>query len=217
MHSKTRLFFILTIVILVIGAIGFFYFHDKDNYHAPIPLLTVEEPTVGDPAAPVHVVVFEDPRCNNCVVFHKRYYERLKKEFIDTHKIKYTIFLVGEEPHSETVLRILFCVNQQSTPDFFKVLNKYYENLPLALTDQELEEEMMRLITSLDLNINEARFSSCVHKRSYIQKASENTAYAKAIMGGVIRTPTVYVNGIQLVRPDYNEVEKLIKKELNSR
>ena len=180
-------------------------------------MLTVAEPTIGDPAAPVHVVVFEDPRCNNCVVFHKLYYQKLKKEFIDTHKVKYTIFLVGGEPHSKTVMRILFCINQQSTPDFFKVLNKYYENLPFALTDQELEEEMLRLISSLNLDINELAFNSCVQKGSFIQKASENTAYAKAIMGGVTKAPTIYVNGIQLIRPDYKQVEKLIKKELNNR
>lgn len=213
MNFKTRIFFIATVVLLIVGAVIFFIYN-HNPYPPAIPLLTAEQPTVGNPAALASVVVFEDPRCTSCVSFHKEYFDLIRKKYIDKGKVAYTVFLVSEKDPNALISRILFCINEQSTDSFFEVLDEYYNHLPSAQSDVELEKTMVQIIQDLSLPIDYGSFHSCIKTNRYYQKAVENTEYARAIMGGRIRTPTVFVNGIRLVRPDIKEVVKLINKEL---
>lgn len=211
---KARISFFITFVLLVTAAGLFLLFHEENPYPPAIPLQTSFQPTIGDSKATVHVVVFEDPLCNNCEVFHKEAYHKLYSEFIAKGKIRYTLFLVAETPLSEPVVNTFLCVNAQSSPSFFTAIDEFYKNPFLALTKEQLQTQLLQMLSHLNLSINQANFEDCVKQNSFAQKAMQNTTYAENIMGGIIRTPTVYVNGIALTRPSYEEVKDLIYKEL---
>jgi protein-disulfide isomerase len=162
----------------------------------------------------VHVVTFEDPRCNNCVAFNQECFTYLENNYIKTEKIKYTSYLVSGVPLSSTINQFLFCVNAQSTQAFFKLLKSYYKNPIIALTKQDLQSDLFDLEEETQLNLSRERLNSCIEKKTYQLQAEENTNYAKAIMGGVIKTPTVFVNGIKISRPNCKDLTILIDKEL---
>lgn len=212
-HTTSKILVIATAGILLFIFSTFFFFH-KVGYEAPIPLYTKGQPTIGSPDAKVHVVAFEDPRCNNCIAYHKQEYQRIYKDFIATGLIRYTIYLVAEDPISAMTANLLFCIDEQSTNSFFSYIDAYYNNPPLALTSEEANTILIRLAKETHFGINIDKLLSCNATGRFNSKVVENTSYAKAIMGGVLKTPTVFVNGVRLVRPTYSQLSKLIQYEM---
>lgn len=210
-QPKTLAIFTACILLLIFSFLIFFH---KNGYEKPIPLYTVGQPTIGNPQAKAHVVVFEDLKCNNCIIFHQQNYHKLYENFIQKGLISYTAYLLGELPESNVIARMFFCVNSQSTEAFFTLLDLYYASPPLALTGAEMTTELLRLASNSSLNIDLNTLQQCVTLKTFENQVTENTNYARAIMGGVIKTPTIFVNGIRLVRPTYKELEKLIQLEI---
>jgi protein-disulfide isomerase len=210
---STKLLVVATAFILLLGFTVVVLLHENKQLDA-IPLFTEGQPFLGKKNAPVHVVVFEDPKCNNCIIYRRNTYAPLKKEFIDTGKVRYTVFLVSTLKQSATISNYLLCLNSQSTQAFFKYLDALYTNPPLALNDAELIDDLNKQARLLNLQIDLAKLKTCSEEHGFAKEVIDNTNYARAIMGGVIKTPSVYVNGKKLTRPSYNELKKVIQSEL---
>jgi protein-disulfide isomerase len=210
---STKLLVVATAFILLVGFTVVILLHENKQLDA-IPLFTEGQPFLGKKNAPVHVVVFEDPKCNNCIIYHRNTYASLKKEFIDKGKVRYTVFLVSALKQSATISNYLLCINSQSTQAFFNYLDVLYTNPPLALNDAELIDDLNKQARLLNLQIDLTKLKTCSEEHGFAKEVIDNTNYARAIMGGVIKTPSVYVNGKKLTRPSYNELKKVIHSEL---
>lgn len=210
---QSRILVILTAGVLL-TILAFLLFFNHDNYEKPIPLYTTGQPTIGNENAKVHIVDFEDPKCNNCIVYHNEDYQKLYDNFIAKGLVRYTMYLVSELPNSNVIARFFLCVNSQSTNAFFTLIHQYYQNPSIALTAEELNTQLMRLAENSSLNINLDTLKQCAALKTFENQVVENTNYARDIMGGVIKTPTIFVNGIRLVRPTYQDVQDLVQIEL---
>lgn len=213
---STKLLVVISSCVLLAGFALIVLLEQAKQMEA-IPLFTEGQPSLGSLNAPVHVVVFEDPKCNNCIIYHRKTFAPLKSEFIDSGKVRYTVFLVSALKQSATISNFLFCINSQSTKAFFDYLHAYYENPPLALDDGALIVDLKKKAQSLKLPIDIAKLNTCAEDHGFAKEVMDNTNYARAIMGGVIKTPSVFVNGKKLTRPSYNELKKAINSELKSR
>jgi protein-disulfide isomerase len=180
----------------------------------PIPLYTQGQPTLGLSTAKVHVVVFEDPTCNHCILYHNQNYTKLYDSYIHPGLIRYTVYLVADLPSSPLITKFLLCIANQSPESFFTLLHKYYANPPLAVTDKELSKELVGLAKQSDPALSLKSLTSCISSQSMDTQVKTNTEYAQIIMGGIITTPTVFVNGIRLTRPSYKELTTLINTQL---
>ena len=213
---STKLLVVISSCVLLAGFTLIVLLEQAKQMEA-IPLFTERQPSLGSLNAPVHVVVFEDPKCNNCIIYHRTTFAPLKSEFIDSGKVRYTVFLVSGLKQSATISNFLFCINSQSTKAFFDYLHTYYENPPLALDDGALIVDLKKKAQALKLPIDIAKLNTCAADHGFAKEVMDNTNYARAIMGGVIKTPSVFVNGKKLSRPSYNELRKAINSELKSR
>lgn len=210
---STKLLVAATSFILLVGFAILVVLHQTQQLDS-IPLFTEGQPSLGSKNAPVHVVVFEDPKCNNCIIYHRKTFAPIKKEFIDTGKVRYTVFLVSSLKQSATISNYLLCMNSQSTQAFFTYLDALYSNPPLALNDAELIEDLNKQAQLLNLSIELNKLQTCSEEHGFAKEVMDNTNYARAIMGGVIKTPSVFVNGKKLTRPSYNQLKKAINSEL---
>ncbi len=204
-------FLVIFTAISCLITLSLILFVNRNTDPLPIPLYTEGQPTIGSPNAKVHIVVFEDPQCNSCILYHNENYKKLYDSYIAPGLVRYTIYLVAGLPDASLVTRFLLCTAKQSPDSFFTLLNNYYINPPLAATDKELLQELLRLTNK---SIPTKTLTSCISSKAIQNKVNENTNYAKIIMGGVITTPTIFVNGVQLTRPSYKELIKLIDKQL---
>ena len=107
-----RFLFCLTCIFLFIVS-GSVYL-SRPQLPPSIPLSTKGQPTIGYAKAKVHVVVFEDPKCISCAGFNNEIFPSIKKEFLDTNKILYTVIPVSFMPGSMPAAIALLCVYHEN-------------------------------------------------------------------------------------------------------
>jgi protein-disulfide isomerase len=215
-HIKSLVVF--TFVILIIAA-GVIYYLCSTELPEGIALETKGQPTIGYPKARVHVVVFEEPKCSNCRTYNNEVFPKIKKEFIDTNKIRYTVIPVSFLPGSMPAAVALLCVyyaNPEYPNDemFIKYFDYIYDYQPDEHTDWATPDKLAEFAEKTSPAIEIGKLKKCIEMEKYRIQIEKNTAYGAEVMGGVISTPTVYVNGIEVKELTVDGMSKLIREVL---
>lgn len=184
-----------------------------------IHLNTTGQPTLGYAKARVHVVVFEEPKCSHCRDFNNEIFPTLKKDYIDTHKIQYTVIPVSFLPGSMAAAIATLCVYYENPlyPNddlFFKYVDFMYRHQPKIESNWVTPAKLLQFAKATSPAINLDQLSAGIAKEEYRVQVERNTAYGAQIMGGEILTPTVYVNGIRVDDISLDNIRKLIIKVL---
>jgi protein-disulfide isomerase len=195
------------------------YFYAKTKLPPSIVINAKGQPTLGYAKARVHVVVFEEPKCMHCQELNNELFPVIKKEFIDTNKIRYTVIPVSFMPGSMPAAIASLCVYHQNSlyPNdelFFKYLDHIYKNQKNIESNWTSLQKLMEYAQATSPAIEINRLRSCVEMETYRVQIEENTAYGEKLMGGTIYTPTIYVNGIQLHEISIDDLRKLINAVL---
>ena len=163
---------------------------------------------IGDKNAPVIIVSFEDYQCPFCKRAFDQTFPLLKKEYIDTGKVKYVYrdFPLSFHPFAQKAAEAAECARDQG---------KYWEYHNLIFINQDqLSDSVFGLWASqLNLNINE--FNDCFNSEKYTQEVQKDFNDGQSY--GVSGTPTFFINGKRLVGAQpYSAFKTLIDQELNS-
>jgi len=199
--------------------LSFGCFINRDTLPDPIDLQVEGQPTIGYPKAKVHVVVFEEPKCINCREYNDEIYPHIKKDFIDTNKIRYTVVPVSFLPGSMSAAIALLCVYHQdpvypNNEMFFKYIDYIYTHQPSENSDWATTEKLQEFAESTSPAIDLPKLGECIEHETFRVQIEKNNAYGKEIMEGRLTTPTVYVNGIKVQKLDYSSVKELIEELL---
>lgn len=173
------------------------------------------QPTIGYTKAKIHVVVFEEPKCSNCRDFSNQIYPHIKENYIDKNKITFTIIPVSFLPGSMPACVALLCAYYgdplyPNSDIFFAYLKYIYEHQPQESQDWATTDRLVEFAEKTSPAIDTAKLRKCIDKEAYRVKIQQNTEYGKKIMGGVISTPTVFVNGIEVKELTVDSISKLI-------
>src|SRR5262245_26924290 len=130
-HRPPRALFWITCVILC--AVSSITYFTRTQLPPSIILNTTGQPTIGYAKARVHVVVFEEPKCSHCREFNNNIFPTIKKDFIDTNKIRYTVIPVSFLPGSMPAAIATLCVYHENAlyPNdelFFKYFDYIYKH-----------------------------------------------------------------------------------------
>ena len=165
-----------------------------------------DDPVLGNKNAPVTIVSFEDYQCPFCGRAFQQTYPLLKKEYIDTGKVKYVYrdFPLSFHPNAQPAAEAAECADEQGKFwEFHDGLYKNQESLGLSLYTQ--------LASQLGLDTN--KFQQCVDSGKYRQEVQNDFAYGSQV--GVSGTPTFFINGIMLVGAQpYQAFQQVIDAEL---
>lgn len=209
-----------TVVLSVVAAFIFYFYHE--TLPPSIPLKVEGQPTVGYRKALVHVVLFEEPKCLECKNFTLNVYPKLKTEFIDTNKIRYTVIPVSFLPDSmPAAIALLAAMHQderyQNEEIFFTFLDYMYRHQPEESENwariETLEEYAKQTSPAIDL----AYLRESVAKERYRLQIEQNTDYGMEIMHGELTTPTAYVNGIKAEDLNHRGISALIRTVLRQK
>ena len=168
---------------------------------------------IGDPDAPVLVEVFEDFTCSAC----KNYTENIEPLVITNHaavgEIYYVFynypFLDDNNPikDSDRAAVASMCAAEQNRFwDYHRIL---FANLNHT-ADEFNEKRLAAFAEDLDLEMGE--FNKCMKMKDVQDEINKDLAKGKEI--GVIGTPTVLVNGIDIKPghvPSYEEINTAIE------
>ena len=173
-----------------------------------------DDPQLGDSKAKVTIIEFGDYQCPSCRMFWKDVEPRLKKDYVDTGKVRLVFRdfpIVEIHPEAMVASMAAQCANDQG---------KYWEMHDKIFREQfNKGDDIIRFkVTDLkkwakDLKLDTAAFDSCLDSERYKAEVAKDKADGDAV--GIQGTPSFFINGRFLggVHP-YPDFKKMIDEEL---
>ena len=168
-----------------------------------------DDPMLGNADARVLVIEFGDYQCPTCRQFWKEIEPRLKKDYIDTGKVKLVFRDFPLTTHPEAVLaaEAVNCARDQ---------NKYWEFHDKVFREQYNKgDDVFRLKPAdlkkwaKDIKMEPAAFDQCLDSEKYKGEVMKDKMEGEA--AGVQGTPTFFINGrVMGGAQQYPEYRKLI-------
>lgn len=158
--------------------------------------------SLGDPAAPVHIDVWEDFQCPACVHYSLYVEPQIIRAYVETGRAYYTYhffaFLDGGHPNGEShqAANAALCAAEQG---------KFWEYHDVLTANWNGENQgAFRSARLFDfarfLGLNEEDFGACFRAQRYAEAIQAD--YELGLQWGVMGTPSLFVNGV-IVTPGY--------------
>lgn len=219
-HYSKKL--VLATLVGLIGLSAVLFHQHPAPLSAAIDLDTKGQPTIGYPKASVHLVIFEEPKCPDCKNFTNHIFPKIKKDFIDTNKILYTIIPVSFIPNSMPAAVAWLCVYNQDEeyPNdalFFSYVEHTYAKQPSERIDWATEQNLEKFAKETSPAIRLKSLKDCMAREGHRIQIEKNTKYGMHIMKGELGTPTLYINGVQVDDMSYANIRKMIDSALQQK
>jgi protein-disulfide isomerase len=168
-----------------------------------------DDPMLGSPDAKVLMIEFGDYQCPTCRMFWKDVEPRLKKDYIDTGKVKLVFrdFPLNQHPEAVLAAMAVNCARDQ---------NKYWEYHDKVFREQYNKgDDVIRLKPAdlkkwaKDIKLDSGAFDQCLDSEKYKNEVMKDKMEGEA--AGVQGTPTFFINGRAMGGAQaYPEYKKLI-------
>jgi protein-disulfide isomerase len=156
-----------------------------------------DDPQLGDANARVTIIEFGDYQCPYCRQFWRETFPRLKKEYIDTGKVRFIYRDYPQPVHPEAMLSAMAaeCADDQG---------KYYEFHDKIFREQDRRgrdvvryraPELKRWAS--DITLDTTAFNACLDEERHKDEVSKDYKDLEGL--GLEGTPIFFVNGRVLV------------------
>ena len=207
---KTERYFISTyLLLLLIFMSGFAYAADPSKVESKYI-----EMSKGNDDAPVVFVEYASLTCPACAAFHANVYPQLNKEYIETGKVKFIHREIYFDKAGLWAALTARCTN---------VVNRYFGMLDLLYSQQSnwsRYESSDKIVDSLlkisaKSGIEKAKAISCLEdQEKALDLVNEFQIYVNR--DDIESTPTFIINGKKYANRSYDELKKIIDKELGN-
>ena len=163
--------------------------------------LTEDDFIIGNNNAPITIIEYASMSCNHCANFHNNTLPDLKKEYIDTGKVKYVF---RDFPYNYPALlgsMVMRCIPSEVRYDYMNALYKLQNNWVVrenAITHQELYKIMQ------SGGMSKEDFDACLSNVDLENKILQEVIAAQSEFN-IRSTPSFLING------DLLEGDKSIK------
>lgn len=165
---------------------------DKATYVPPQAELMAPGPlgerVLGKDDAPVTVIEYVSLTCPHCANFYKTVFPRVKKEFIDTGKVR---FIVREFPIGRSSGNAAIANRCAPEDKYFFVLGQFLTRQPEWVSQEVRLDAIFAVAKSGGLS--RETFDSCLSNQTIIDGLNEVKQRGRQF--GVIGTPTFFING----------------------
>ena len=142
---------------------------------------------LGDADAKIAIVEFADFQCPFCVRHYKTVMPKIKKELINTGKVKYVMYDFPLSFHGQAKLASVAarCAGKQG---------KFWEMHDVLFDNQSGLTNALFLQTARTLKLNETAFASCLNEPGVSEAVESNIEYGNQL--GVTGTPKFFVGKV---------------------
>jgi protein-disulfide isomerase len=153
------------------------------------PATPDDDIVLGKADAPITLIEFADFQCPFCQKFFNEAYASIKKEYIDTGKVKlvYRDYPLPFHPNAKPAAIAMECVREQS-----EKLAWEFHDVVYAKQDQLTAENIKAWGEGLS-GINKAKYNDCITSQKYASEVDKDMADGSA--AGVGGTPSFWVLG----------------------
>ena len=146
---------------------------------------------IGEPEAPVKMIVFSDFQCGGCGYWAGNVEPHVKQQFVETGKVHYTYYdfpLVSIHAHAFLAARAGRCANDQGR--FWEYHDRVFAGQnSWAFSRTAPVAEFTQYATDVGLDVG--TFSSCLNSDRHADVVTANQLLGEQL--GVRATPTVFV------------------------
>jgi protein-disulfide isomerase len=153
-----------------------------------------DDPVLGNANAKVTIIEFGDYQCPSCRLFWREIEPRLKKEYVDTGKVKLVFrdFPIKEiHPDAPAAAMAAQCAADQG---------KYWEYHDKIFRQQDRgSDDVVRFKAAdlkkwgADIRLDAAAFNACIDSARHQDEVAKDYADGTAV--GIQGTPTFFING----------------------
>ncbi len=142
----------------------------------------------GSPNAPVTLIKYMSLTCPHCKRFHAEVYPVLKRDYIDTGKVRFIMreFPIGKSSGTATVA--LRC----ASPDKYLDLYGRFMNQQAQWVSQEVRTDAIFRVAA-QAGVTQEQFNTCMSNQTLVSQL--NAVKERGRKLGVIGTPNFFVNG----------------------
>ncbi|GEO80365.1 DsbA family protein [Pararhodospirillum oryzae] len=151
--------------------------------------LSYEERFLGSPEAPVEIIEYSSLLCSHCADFHAHILPELKKEYIDTGKVR---LVFRDETLGQPLAVGAAMIARCAPPDaFFTLINTLFANQKAWGTAKNPLDALQSYAALAGLD--KSAVAGCLDSESLFAGIRQGEAQAKAL--GIDGTPTFVING----------------------
>lgn len=170
---------------------------------------TSGHPTIGSKKASIQIVMFEDLQCQQCKIFNKTIFPDLKKNYIDTGIVNYTLITLPIIKGSELMVSAALAVYKETPQHFFP----FIEKINKCGKGSRLKSDIV--LKALEIQgINIQTVQGAISSQRSNADVYSNLLVAKKIMGEKVFIPALFVNGKLVFNLTYEKICNLIDQAL---
>ncbi|MBU1446298.1 DsbA family protein [Patescibacteria group bacterium] len=168
---------------------------------------------LGSEDAPILIVEFSEYQCPFCAKMYKEIYPNLKKDFIDTGKVKYVYRDFPLTIHTNAINAAMAAECAGDQGKYFAMHDMLFENQTTWAKEENPKTNFDEYAKNIGLNA--ATFTECYESEKYTEEILKDKA--EGISYGVQSTPTLFINGklIRGVPNSYANLKSIIEGELS--
>ena len=169
---------------------------------------------LGSNSASYILVEYASMSCIHCANFHNNEFSKIKKDFIDTGKLK---FIYKDFPLDKPAMLASMVANCFSGEQYYEILSTLYRNQKEWVIEANNSGKFYSAIhRSLKVHgITLDKILGCIDDKSEVNKKTWSKIIATRLEGqknGVNSTPSFFLNGKKIEEPfNYELLEKLVK------
>ncbi len=215
-----RIFFsLLASLFIVFGAFTYLVGPNKVSLYAEATTsdsssvigVDLEEMFLGDVNAPVTIVEYASFTCPHCKDFHLENFLKLKKEYINTGKVKFIFREVYFDKYGLWAGMVARCGGSES---YFGLIDMIFEKQSEWVTGEvaEVVDKLKRIgkISGLTNEDLEVCLQDTANARALVEAYRLNSGE-----DNIQSTPSFVINGKLHSNMDYDDLVSIINKELN--
>lgn len=162
------------------------------------------ERALGRPGAPVTVIEYASLTCPHCRDYHAKVFPRIKREYIDTGKVRY---IIREFPIGRTAGAAAIITRCAPEPKYLSVMESFLARQPEWVSQEVRPDALYGVAKSSGMT--RETFDKCLSNQTIIDGLTEVKQRGRQF--GVIGTPTFFINGRKAQGAvTYEEIKALI-------
>lgn len=172
----------------------------------------VQEMFLGDPDAPVTFIEYGSFTCPHCATFHANQFQELRRDYIDTGKVKFIFREVYFDRFGLWASMIARCGGSMR---FFGIHDLIFETQAEWIAggqDPALIVDNLKKI-GITAGLDSEQVEACMQDEAMAQ-ALVNWFQTNAEEDGIESTPTLFIDGTKYSNMAYSDIQPLIEAAL---
>lgn len=171
----------------------------------------VPDLVLGNPESPVTLIEYASYTCSHCANFHQTVFKELKRDYIDTGKIRFVYREVYFDRPSLWAAMIARCGGEMRVWGIQEMIFKNQREWATAGNANDLIAQLRRIGRTAGLE--DAQLDACLNDGAMAQ-AMVDKSEAEAAADAIDATPSLVLNGVKHKNMSYADLQKLLDAEL---